>query len=507
MSNAGRKIGTRINSNLNGDSLIINNGVTASTQFLFEGGTDLVFYLPTTDGSDGDVLVTDGTGVLSWQTVAGGLTYASGSTPSITKWTGSQSIGNSVMEEVGNQIFFPSGVANEPGIVFLNDGDTGIFRIGANNLGIAAGGTEVASHKVDEHYFNVDSGDQIYISSGDGISLFGPASGTTVTGSFSNPTNVSANEVVITDASGYFVSTPLSTFIGPTGAQGPTGPQGIQGDTGATGPQGAQGVQGIQGEMGATGPQGVQGIQGQSGATATGLFAQRAGMIEGPSFSGTPLTYQVTFTSSYTASYVVTVDSPEPRDWTITDKDENGFIVNSNSIMTMTYSTYWVAVSMTSDNLGAIEGPQGIQGIQGPTGPQGIQGVQGIQGPTGSQGIQGIDGPTGPTGPQGNGVGVKTPLQLTDASTISWTYSSGFNAYVTITGNRSISITTATAGDYGTLLITQGGAGSFRINFATSSNRFPGTTYSFTPTTGRTDVYGFYYDGNYFYWSYNLNYY
>ena len=43
-------------------------------------------------------------------------------------------------------------------------------------------------------------------------------------------------------------------IVGPTGATGATGPQGIQGATGATG---ATGPQGIQGETGATGADGI----------------------------------------------------------------------------------------------------------------------------------------------------------------------------------------------------------------------------------------------------------
>ena len=510
MSNAGRKIGTRINSNLNGDSLIINNGVTASTQFLFDGTTDLVFYLPEADGTSGNMLVTDGAGNLSFAVANGGLMSASGSTPSLTKWTGTQSIGNSVVEEVGNQLFFPSGVVGEPGITFLLDGDTGFYRYGANTIGIAAGGTLVASHTTTEHYFNTTSG-QIYMSSGAGIYLNDTVNGSQVIGSFSNPTNVNANEVVITDANGYFISQPLNTMYGPTGpyasyavvigntlvftfSNGTTmSVEGsILGPTGATGNTGAQGIQGIQGPTGATGSDGINGATGATGAYSGPTFMMQSDIIMGSSFSGTPSYYDVIFVGSFTSSYIVTLDSSEPRDWTVTDKTVTGFRVISNSVASFTNSVTWMAIETNDNNYGMFVG---AQGIQGPTGPQGV---------TGSDAS--MVGPTGATGPQGDGVGTKTPLQLTDDATISWTYSSGFNAYVTINGSRSISITGATAGDYGTLLITQGSTGSYRINFATASHKFPGNTYSFTATGGKTDVYGFYYNGSYFYWSYNLNY-
>ena len=56
-------------------------------------------------------------------------------------------------------------------------------------------------------------------------------------------------------------------IVGPTGATGATGPQGIQGATGATGATGPQGIQGETGATGATGPQGIQGETGATGAT------------------------------------------------------------------------------------------------------------------------------------------------------------------------------------------------------------------------------------------------
>lgn len=48
----------------------------------------------------------------------------------------------------------------------------------------------------------------------------------------------------------------ILNFTIPRGATGPTGPQGLQGETGATGPTGPQG---LQGEIGATGPTGPTG--------------------------------------------------------------------------------------------------------------------------------------------------------------------------------------------------------------------------------------------------------
>jgi hypothetical protein len=48
---------------------------------------------------------------------------------------------------------------------------------------------------------------------------------------------------------------------------GPTGPQGVKGDTGAIGPTGPQGVKGDTGDTGAIGPTGPQGVKGDTGDT------------------------------------------------------------------------------------------------------------------------------------------------------------------------------------------------------------------------------------------------
>ena len=75
---------------------------------------------------------------------------------------------------------------------------------------------------------------------------------------------------------------------GPAGPQGLQGEQGIQGETGATGAQGIQGPigltgpQGIQGETGLTGPQGPQGIQGPKGDTGDPGPAGADSTVPGP---------------------------------------------------------------------------------------------------------------------------------------------------------------------------------------------------------------------------------
>jgi hypothetical protein len=97
-----------------------------------------------------------------------------------------------------------------------------------------------------------------------------------------------------------------------------------------------------------------------------------------------------------------------------------------------------------------------------------------------------------------------TFINLVDISTISWDYSSGINAKVTLGGNRNLSITGATNGDYGTLIITQDGNTPRRINFGVNDN-FASATYSFSSGTSSVDIYTFVYDGSQFYWNFNKN--
>jgi collagen type II alpha len=67
---------------------------------------------------------------------------------------------------------------------------------------------------------------------------------------------------------------------GPQGERGPTGLTGVKGDTGDTGLQGPQGIQGEQGIQGPQGIQGEQGPQGQTGATgATGATYFTVGSV------------------------------------------------------------------------------------------------------------------------------------------------------------------------------------------------------------------------------------
>lgn len=104
---------------------------------------------------------------------------------------------------------------------------------------------------------------------------------------------------------------------------------------------------------------------------------------------------------------------------------------------------------------------------------------------------------------------------LTDAATVAWDYANGYNAKVTINGNRTLSITNVQDGDTGTLLITAAVAGA-TITWPGGSYQLKAdiTDGSSAVTTDNTkvgkyngaDVTGqwlcrFAYDGTAFYWT------
>ena len=358
-----KKVGNSVNSIVQGDALKLNYGLTATVQFSFTGSNSLTFSLPQDYGSAGWGLITDGNGNLSFGTVSGGGTInGSGTTPSLALWTGTQSLGSSVIRETNSQLLFPGGSTAVPAISFINDTDTGIYRSANNKIGFVGNNELIGQIGYNETYFNAGN-NQIYMSNSS-MSINGGDNGVTIAGTISyTGTNINAYDLIMMNWDNTLIGVPQTSIIGPTGAQGPQGPTGAMG------------------------------------------------------------------------------------------------------------ATFW-------------GGPTGSVGATGATGPQGV---------------------TGSTGSTGAGVGDMTPQTLADGATVSWNYANGFNAQVTINGSRNISITGMTAGAYGTLLITQGSTGSYRLNF-TASHKFPGGTYSFTPTGGKTDIYAFYYNGSNFYWTYNLNY-
>lgn len=228
------------------------------------------------------------------------------------------------------------------------------------------------------------------------------------------------------------------------------------GGMGSTGPQGFQGI---------LGPQGFQGITG----TFSGQSIQRmSGSFSGSLLSGSPLSYTVVLPASFSAPYIISIESDMPRNYTVDVKSSSGFVLNTNSITPFSDVIYWEANQVANISYGAI----------------------------------------GSTGPQGSGTGQstnKTTLTLPDSANISWTYSISYNAKVSITSNRNLFIIGATNGDYGTLEIVHT-SGNTRILFTGSiPHIFPYGTYSFGTGTGSVDVFTFFHDGDRYLWTYNNN--
>jgi hypothetical protein len=108
------------------------------------------------------------------------------------------------------------------------------------------------------------------------------------------------------------------------------------------------------------------------------------------------------------------------------------------------------------------------------------------------------------------GLPLKTPITLTDAATVSWNYSLGYNASVTLAGNRTLSISNATAGDYGTIKVIQDATGSRTLTLPSNSrvNSYwgVGTAINLSTAPASVDILNWYYDGTNFYWTLGRNY-
>ena len=173
---------------------------------------------------------------------------------------------------------------------------------------------------------------------------------------------------------------------GDAGAKGATGDTGLQGPKGDTGPQGPQGLKGDTGEQGERGLQGIQGIEGPRGLQGD------KGEIgpKGPKGDkGDPGEQGKDGSSVSIMDTLASTDNlPEPTQLNKGD----GYLIDGD--LHISTGTAW-------NNVGKIQGPQGIQGLKGDTGPIGPKGDTGATGPKGDTGAQGIEGPEGPQGIQG----------------------------------------------------------------------------------------------------------
>lgn len=104
-------------------------------------------------------------------------------------------------------------------------------------------------------------------------------------------------------------------------------------------------------------------------------------------------------------------------------------------------------------------------------------------------------------------VGTTTSTTLTDAATITWNTSASFNATVTITDNRDLSLTNLLAGNYYTLRVVQGAGGSNTLTLPVGTKVGNGGAGAVTLSTaiGAIDILTFYYDGTTLYCNYTTD--
>lgn len=92
---------------------------------------------------------------------------------------------------------------------------------------------------------------------------------------------------------------------------------------------------------------------------------------------------------------------------------------------------------------------------------------------------------------------------LTDAATITWDLNNGNVAYVTLGGNRTLSITNLSTPSFGILKVKQDGSGNRTLTLPAGSIKPSGFALS---TAGNAiDVLGFWYDGTNYMWFIDKN--
>lgn len=157
---------------------------------------------------------------------------------------------------------------------------------------------------------------------------------------------------------------PSSGSTGPTGSQGPIGPQGpagIQGDTGPQGPAGLQGDTGPQGPAGIqgnTGPQGLAGLQGNTGPQGpVGLKGDTGPQglqgLQGDTGPQGPTGATGIFSTSFWSGYVTVPGEPATVDagtaipfHTRTFKDDGVIVNNFDGTITLHPGVFLVTWSV-----------------------------------------------------------------------------------------------------------------------------------------------------------------
>lgn len=101
----------------------------------------------------------------------------------------------------------------------------------------------------------------------------------------------------------------------------------------------------------------------------------------------------------------------------------------------------------------------------------------------------------------------QTPITLTDEPTVKWDVRKGYNATLTLKGNRTLRLDQVTKGDYGTIEIIQDAIGNRALQIP-SNSKVSGAgagTLALSSIGGSIDIATFYYNGVTFYWSLSKN--
>jgi hypothetical protein len=115
----------------------------------FVSPATIVWTLPAADGAPGNVLRTNGSGILSWTTAGAGTVTGSGTTNRLTKWTDGVNgiLGDSILLESANTITMSPGSGVSQQITATNNGNAGApinIRGGPAAVGSNASGGSVA---------------------------------------------------------------------------------------------------------------------------------------------------------------------------------------------------------------------------------------------------------------------------------------------------------------------------------------------------------------------------
>jgi hypothetical protein len=95
----------------------------------------------------------------------------------------------------------------------------------------------------------------------------------------------------------------------------------------------------------------------------------------------------------------------------------------------------------------------------------------------------------------------KTARQtLTDDSTVIWDMNASCSAQVTLGASRNLQINNVVNGDNGTLVVIQGGSGSYTLTLPGGSLR-NGGSFTLSTAVGSKDILSFYYDGTNYFWN------